>query len=476
MDESKLKQFLVDCLYENDEEKCLVENELTDIIEEREKLEDLLEELKRNNLMIVEQSMLEEYKGLEALKEQDNSEIKQDDERLQILIESSAKNMLTLIQQKRNEINTDQSQLKILNNELTANSKTLNSLLNELEVLESKRLIEENRLFSSELKMANEFKSENDKLNFKLRKLEENLHKKLSQNVNAKNLIKPRICSLVGVYQGVQLFEADFNSNNPFNSESIGHRSNGSLILSNNETTTSNATNTLNSIDSISPLSSNYNANTINDFNSIIRTVKQKQPIGIKFNGCISKLLGVNINITESVLFSNRNKVIGSDEHYEYLIDIKINNPNQLVEQTEHWCISRRFKRIRSLHDQMCGLFPVLNCLVFPTRLVFNQSEKQLIERQCQLEHYLKCFIEILLNEPTCSIYYLFKNSEIVQSSTCDSLNSNQSSSIGFVDSASSFYTNNNLNYLSKHKLCSFCPFFQQTEFDKAYYMRKFNN
>jgi len=33
MDESKLKQFLVDCLYENDEEKCLVENELTDIIE-----------------------------------------------------------------------------------------------------------------------------------------------------------------------------------------------------------------------------------------------------------------------------------------------------------------------------------------------------------------------------------------------------------------------------------------------------------
>jgi hypothetical protein len=159
-------------------------------MKEREKLEDLLEELKRNNLMIVEQSMLEEYKGLEALKEQDNSEIKQDDERLKILIESSAKNMLTLIQQKRNEINTDQSQLKILNNELTANSKTLNSLLNELEVLESKRLIEENRLFSSELKMANEFKSENDKLNFKLRKLEENLHKKLSQNVNAKNLIK----------------------------------------------------------------------------------------------------------------------------------------------------------------------------------------------------------------------------------------------------------------------------------------------
>ena len=150
----------------------------------------MLEELKRNSLAIVEETMFEEYKGLEALKEQDDSEIKQDEERLQILIESSAKNMFTLIQQKRSVLNADQGQLKILNNELATNSKTLNSLLNELEVLESKRLIEENRLFSSELKMANEFKAENDKLNLKLRKLEENLHKKLSQNVNAKNLIK----------------------------------------------------------------------------------------------------------------------------------------------------------------------------------------------------------------------------------------------------------------------------------------------
>ena len=123
-------------------------------------------------------------------KKQDDLEIKQDEERLQILIESSAKNMFTLIQQKRNELTADQSQLKLLNIELATNSKTLNSLLNELEVLESKRLIEENRLFSSELKMANEFKAENDKLNLKRRKLEENLHKKLTQNVNAKNFIK----------------------------------------------------------------------------------------------------------------------------------------------------------------------------------------------------------------------------------------------------------------------------------------------
>ena len=82
----------------------------------------MLEELKRNSLTIVEETMLEEYKGLEALKEQDDSEIKQDEERLQILIESSAKNMFTLIQQKRNELTADQSQLKLLNIELATNS------------------------------------------------------------------------------------------------------------------------------------------------------------------------------------------------------------------------------------------------------------------------------------------------------------------------------------------------------------------
>ena len=37
--EHKLRTFLSQCLYENDEEKCLVENELTDLIEVRENVE-----------------------------------------------------------------------------------------------------------------------------------------------------------------------------------------------------------------------------------------------------------------------------------------------------------------------------------------------------------------------------------------------------------------------------------------------------
>ena len=43
--EIKLKQFLNDCLYENDEEKCLVENELTELVENREILEEKCEEI-----------------------------------------------------------------------------------------------------------------------------------------------------------------------------------------------------------------------------------------------------------------------------------------------------------------------------------------------------------------------------------------------------------------------------------------------
>ena len=48
-----------------------------------------------------------------------------------------------------------------------------------------------------------------------------------------------------------------------------------------------------------------------------------------------------------------------------------------------------------------------LNCLVFPIRQLFNNA---LLNRQMQLEHYLKCFLEIVINDRTCSIYYLADN------------------------------------------------------------------
>jgi len=43
-----------------------------------------------------------------------------------------------------------------------------------------------------------------------------------------------------------------------------------------------------------------------------------------------------------------------------------------------------------------------LNCLVFPVRQLFN---RELLNRQLQLEHYLKCFLEVLLNDSHCPIY-----------------------------------------------------------------------
>lgn len=62
--ELDLKNFLKNCLYENDEEKCLVENELADLMEEREDLENSsLKKIILMNTKIVNEKMKLEYEG-----------------------------------------------------------------------------------------------------------------------------------------------------------------------------------------------------------------------------------------------------------------------------------------------------------------------------------------------------------------------------------------------------------------------------
>ena len=224
--------------------------------------------------------------------------------------------------------------------------------------------------------------------------------------------------------------------------------------------------------------SSEFNSPVISFLNETSNLVIKKQIkkpnlnlFNLKFNTCVSNMFGITIEITESILFANKNKMIGNDEHFEYLIDVKLNT-NNISEPFEHWCIFRRYSRIRQLHEQMTQVYPSLNCLVFPSRLIFNQSEKALIERQYQLEHYLKCFIEILLNDSSSSIYFLSNTmSDLGRSLTSDSLNSIYSSSYA-TTSASSLYTNN-LNVLTRAKLCAFCSFFEPNEFDKSYFENK---
>ena len=122
---------------------------------------------------------------------------------------------------------------------------------------------------------------------------------------------------------------------------------------------------------------------------------------------------GIEIDILKHVLITKSK----FDEHNEFFIKIRVKN--------ETWTIFRRYNKFRELHQIWLNLYPILKRISFPTRkLIFSKTEKFLEERKLQLEHYLRCFLELLINEPKCPINVI--NSE-----------------------------------LNKEKLCKFCPFFQ---------------
>lgn len=60
----------------------------------------------------------------------------------------------------------------------------------KLEIMENKRLVEESRIFNQELKIANETKMENEKLNAKLAKIDSFYRKKIDDNLIKKANIK----------------------------------------------------------------------------------------------------------------------------------------------------------------------------------------------------------------------------------------------------------------------------------------------
>ena len=130
---------------------------------------------------------------------------------------------------------------------------------------------------------------------------------------------------------------------------------------------------------------------------------------------------GIEVDIIKHVLVS-KSKL---DEHNEFLIKIGVKN--------ETWTIYRRYNKFRELHNTWLVLYPILKRISFPTRkIIFSKTEKFLAERKLQLEHYLRCFLELLINEPKCPISVSLSNN----------------------------------SQLSKDILCKFCPFFQPTDDD----------
>ena len=167
------------------------------------------------NKRLVDEQMKVEYNGLEEIKKQDSEEIKQDEERISVLEEGSIRFLQNSIKAKKSSIGDKQNSLKNFENIAELQAKKMNKLLAELEVLESKRLFEESKIFSKELQVANEIKVEFDKLNAQMGKLDSFYHRKIDENLVKKEGIKPKICALVGSHRGIQLFEADFNPKCP---------------------------------------------------------------------------------------------------------------------------------------------------------------------------------------------------------------------------------------------------------------------
>lgn len=130
--ESQLRCFLTNCLYENDEEKCLVENELTDLIEQKEQLDEKLNEIRSHFQIDLKKQMEQEYLGLDELKRQDIEEIRQDEEQINLLYESSTKYLMDLISDLNQSILYKSTEIKSLQLEADSHNKKMNRLLAEV--------------------------------------------------------------------------------------------------------------------------------------------------------------------------------------------------------------------------------------------------------------------------------------------------------------------------------------------------------
>merc|ERR1712150_362116 len=116
-------------------------------------------------------------------------------------------------------------------------------------------------------------------------------------------------------------------------------------------------------------------------------------------------------------------------------------------------------------------------------------GNKEVVNRQLQLEHYLKCFLEILLNDPTSPIYQNIDEdsnrcefmSPKFNSKSTSCMISGSSSLNSFSSTSSNNYVRSHFDAsddsqnptyeinLSKEKLCKFFSFFEQTQADYNY-------
>lgn len=122
--------------------------------------------------------------------------------------------------------------------------------------------------------------------------------------------------------------------------------------------------------------------------------------------GLSSRLSGSNISLSSRqgdipavsiTIPSYRFQGYGSDAHYEFEVQIMIGD--------DKWNIFRRYSRFRTLHQDWKKKYVEIGGLIFPSRKLFSKSEKVAMERQKQLEVYLKNAVSIFMRTRGCPLH-----------------------------------------------------------------------
>jgi hypothetical protein len=129
--ENNMIKLLDEKLYENNEEKDLIEKELKNLIVERNQIDKEIEKLKLKENAIKESIMIE-YEGLKELKERDLEELIQEEEHLKNLCDNSLINLEKLFETKSADIKSNNIKLLEIDSKMSKNISITNELMSRV--------------------------------------------------------------------------------------------------------------------------------------------------------------------------------------------------------------------------------------------------------------------------------------------------------------------------------------------------------
>lgn len=127
---------------------------------------------------------------LADVKRLDQEELSKEEERVQLMCESSIEGLECAMRAVKERVNEKRELQKSLDTRLDEHSRQMGQLLVELEHAENKRRIDENKIFQCELQCAAEFKNEIERLTKELRRCEFAFKKRIDEVFEKRETLK----------------------------------------------------------------------------------------------------------------------------------------------------------------------------------------------------------------------------------------------------------------------------------------------